>query len=456
MIQALRNAVTLPDLRRKLFYTLLFLVIYRLAAHVPVPGVNQEALASFLAQTTGAGQFFNVLNMLSGGAIQRLSVMANGVQSYITAQLIVQLLQPIIPALERLAEEGEAGQQKLNRIMYAITIPLSLLQSYGSIQLINSQSTTPILPNFGFAPAQILPTIAVLLSMVAGTMIAMWLGELISEQGIGSGISLIILSGVVAGMPQNLQQLWVQSVYGPDYTPATADDGSVWIGVLLLSIVLIIMAAIMFVIVVVQEGQRRIPVQYGKRMRGMKMYGGGSTHIPLRVNTVGMIPLIFAQAILTFPAIVAQFFINNESVGTFANGVISFFTPGQSLWYIPLYFLAVVGFTYFYTDVMVQQQDLPGHLKRQGGFIPGIRPGKKTADYINSVYRRITLVGAVFLGTVAVLPLITNAILYSTLQIRASALLITASGLIIVVGTVLDTMRQLEAQLLMRHYEGFI
>jgi preprotein translocase subunit SecY len=447
MIQALRNAVTLPDLRRKLFYTLLFLIVYRLAAHVPVPGVDQDALASFLAQTTGAGQFFNVLNMLSGGAIQRLSVMANGVQSYITAQLIVQLLQPIIPALERLAAEGEAGQRKLNRIMYALTIPLSLLQSYGSIQLINSQSASPILPNFGFAPAQILPTVAVLLSMVAGTMIAMWLGELISEQGIGSGISLIILSGIVAGMPQNVVSLWYQGL---------EKDPSGGLSALLLAIILLLMAAIMFVIVVVQEGQRRIPVQYGKRVRGMKTYGGGSTHIPLRVNTVGMIPLIFAQAILTFPAIVAQFFINNESVGTFANGVISFFTPGQSLWYIPLYFLAVVGFTYFYTDVMVQQQDLPGHLKRQGGFIPGIRPGKKTADYINSVYRRITLVGAVFLGTVAVLPLITNAILYSTLQIRASALLITASGLIIVVGTVLDTMRQLEAQLLMRHYEGFI
>jgi preprotein translocase subunit SecY len=447
MIQALRNAVTLPDLRRKLLYTLLILIIYRLAAHVPVPGVDQEALATFLAQTTGTGQFFNVLNMLSGGAIQRFSVMANGVQSYITAQLIVQLLQPIIPALERLAEEGESGQQKLNRIIYYVTIPLSLLQSFGSIQLINSQSATPILPAFGFdAPEKILPTITVLLSMVAGTMIAMWLGELISEQGIGSGISLIIFSGIVAGMPQNVVSLWVQG----------DDKGGAWLAVLLLSIVLLLMAAIMFVIVVVQEGQRRIPVQYGKRVRGMKTYGGGSTHIPLRVNTVGMIPLIFAQAILTFPAIIAQFFVTNESVGEFATGVINFFTPGQSAWYIPLYFLAVVGFTYFYTDVMVQQQDLPGSLKRQGGFIPGIRPGKKTADFINSVYRRITLVGALFLGAVAVLPLITDLILYRTLDIRTSVLLITASGLLIVVGTVIDTMRQLEAQLLMRHYEGFI
>ena len=446
MIQALRNAVTLPDLRRKLLYTLLILIIFRIGSiMLPVPGVDQNALAQFLSQTTGTGQFFNVLNMLSGGAIERFSVMANGVQSYITAQLIVQLLQPIIPALERLAEEGESGQQKLNRIIYYVTIPLSMLQSYGSITLINS--SYQVLPSFGFdAPEKILPTITVLLSMVAGTMVAMWLGELISEQGIGSGISLIIFSGVVAGMPQNVVSLWVQGNV----------KGGTWLAVLLLSIVLILMAAIMFVIVVVQEGQRRIPVQYGKRVRGMKTYGGGSTHIPLRVNTVGMIPLIFAQSILTFPAIIAQFFVNNESGGTFASGVISFFTPGQSPWYIPLYFLAVVGFTYFYTDVMVQQQDLPGSLKRQGGFIPGIRPGKKTADFINSVYRRITLVGALFLGGVAVLPSIVNLILQATVQVQASVLLITASGLIIVVGTVLDTMRQLEAQLLMRHYEGFI
>ncbi|MBN1811233.1 MAG: preprotein translocase subunit SecY [Anaerolineae bacterium] len=446
MIQALRNAVTLPDLRRKLLYTLLILIIFRIGSiMLPVPGVDQEALAKFLSQTTGTGQFFSVLNMLSGGAMERFSVMANGVQSYITAQLIVQLLQPIIPALERLAEEGEAGQQKLNRIIYYVTIPLSMLQSYGSITLINS--SYQVLPSFGFdAPEKILPTVTVLLSMAAGTMLAMWLGELISEQGIGSGISLIIFSGVVAGMPQNVVSLWVQG----------DDRGGTWLAVLLLSIVLLLMATIMFVIVVVQEGQRRIPVQYGKRVRGMKTYGGGSTHIPLRVNTVGMIPLIFAQAILTFPAIIAQFFVNNESVGKFATGVITFFTPGQSVWYIPLYFLAVVGFTYFYTDVMVQQQDLPGALKRQGGFIPGIRPGKKTADYINSVYRRITLVGALFLGGVAVLPSIVNLILQATLEMQASVLLITASGLIIVVGTVLDTMRQLEAQLLMRHYEGFI
>jgi preprotein translocase subunit SecY len=221
-------------------------------------------------------------------------------------------------------------------------------------------------------------------------------------------------------------------------------------------VVLAIMAITMLVIVFVQEGERRIPVQYGKRVRGIKMYAGGSTHIPLRVNTAGMIPLIFAQSFLTFPAVIAQFFVGSENTGVagFASGVMNFFS-GQSPWYGLLYFLTVVGFTYFYTDVMVQQQDLPGALQRQGGFIPGIRPGKKTADYINSVYRRITLVGALFLGVVAALPFAVDLAFQSLFQIQAN-LLITSSGLLIVVGVVLDTMRQLEAQLLMRHYEGFI
>jgi preprotein translocase subunit SecY len=457
MIQALRNAITLPDLRRKLFYTLLILIIYRMVAHVPVPGAETEVLERYLQQgTTGTGQLFNVLNMLSGGAVQRLSVLATGVQSYITAQLIIQLLQPIIPALERLAQEGEAGQRKINQIMYFVTIPLSLIQSYGWIAGLNftihQQEGVYVLPNFGIdAPEKILPTIAVMVSMVAGTMFAIWLGDLISEQGIGNGLSLIIFGGIVASVPQNVVSIWVQA-QGVDAGPLTG----VWMSILMLIIFVLLMAITMFVIVVVNEGQRRVPVQYGKRVRGFKTYSIQGQHIPLRVNSAGMIPLIFAQAILTFPAIIAQFFTANESVGEFATSVISFFSPGQNPWYILLYFAAVVGFTYFYTDVMIQQQDLPGSLKRQGGFIPGIRPGKPTADFITAVYRRITLVGALFLGAVAVLPLITDLVLDLTVGLKTGVLLITASGLLIVVGTVIDTMRQLEAQLLMRHYEGFM
>ncbi len=445
MIQALRNAMTLPDLRRKLLYTLLILIIYRLAAHVPVPGVDQAALQQLLTGTSGASQLFNLLDMLSGGAVARFSVMANGVYPYITATIIVQLLVPIIPKLERLAEEGEAGRRKINQWTYYITIPLAALQAFGQARIFSAGAGGhPVLPRFGFSPPEhILPTVSVLVAMTAGTMFAIWLGELITEQGIGNGLSLIIFSGIVARVPQNMVRIWTQA-------QAMGSSGA-GMGVLMIGIFLAITAITMFVIVVVQEGERRIPVQYGKRVRGIKMYGGGSTHIPLRVNTAGMIPLIFAQSILTFPAVIANFFVNSENaaVSQFAQGVVNSFS-GQSPWYGLLYFLAVVGFTYFYTDVIVQQQDLPGALKRQGGFIPGIRPGKRTADYINSVYRRITLVGALFLGGVAVLPFIVD------LFLKTRVLLITSSGLLIVVGVVLDTMRQLEAQLLMRHYEGFI
>jgi preprotein translocase subunit SecY len=445
MIQALRNAMTLPDLRRKLLYTLLILIIYRLAAHVPVPGVDQTALQQLLGGTGGTSQLFNLLDLLSGGAVANFSVMANGVYPYINATIIFQLLTPIFPMLERLAEEGEAGQRKLNQWQYYITIPLAMLQAFGQARVFSAGvGGSPVLPRFGFSsPENVLPTIAVLVAMTAGTMFAIRLGELITEQGIGNGLSLIIFSGIVSRVPGNVQRIWTQA--------QAREGGGVGMGVLMVGIFLIITAITVFVIVVVQEGERRIPVQYGKRVRGIKMYAGGSTHIPLRINTAGMIPLIFAQSFLTFPAVIAQFFVGSENAGVaqFAEGVMGFF-GGQSPWYGLLYFLTVVGFTYFYTDVMVQQQDLPGALRRQGGFIPGIRPGKRTADFINSVYRRITLVGALFLGGVAVLPYIVD------LFLQTSVLLVTTSGLLIVVGVVVDTMRQLEAQLLMRHYEGFI
>jgi len=441
MIQGLRNAMALPDLRRKLLYTLLILVVYRLAAHVPVPGVDKAALQQLLESSGGGGQLLNLLDMLSGGAVANFSVMANGVYPYITAQIIMQLLQPIIPALERVAAEGEAGQRKINQWTYYVAIPLGLLQAFGQARIFSGVAGSPVLPQFGFSPPEyILPTISVLVAMSAGTMFAIWLGDLITEQGIGNGLSLIIFGGIVSRIPANMFKIW---------TDASVE--STMLGVVSLLIFLAITAITMFGVVFVQEGERRIPVQYGKRVRGIKMYAGGSTHIPLKVNTAGMIPLIFAQSILTFPAVIAQFFVNNERIGVanFATSMMNFFS-GQNSWYGVLYFLTVVGFTYFYTDVMVQQQDLPGALQRQGGFIPGIRPGKRTADYINSIYRRITLVGAIFLGLVAVLPYIVDIFL------QTRVLLVTASGTLIVVGVVLDTMRQLEAQLLMRHYEGFI
>ncbi len=441
MIQALRNALRLPDLRRRLFYTLLILVIFRAASHVPVPGIDRVALQQMLEGTTGAAQFVNLLDLLSGGAVANYSVLANGVYPYINASIILQLLGPVIPALQRLQEEGgDAGRRKINQWTYYLTIPLGALQAYGQAQLFNSAAAQPILPRFGFGQAEyVLPTIAVLATMTAGTMFAVWLGDLISEQGIGNGLSLIIFGGIVSRMPTNVARIY------------TADR---WLGILFF---LILTALIVLVIVYIQEGQRRIPVQYGKRVRGRKMYAGGSSHIPLRVNTAGMIPLILAQSILTFPALIAQFFVGSESaaVASFASSALNFFSGRPTEWYTTLlyallFFLSVFGFTYFYTFILIEQQDLAGTLQRQGGFIPGIRPGRWTEEYITNVYQRITLVGALFLGGVAVLPFFTQ------LLMNTQVLLITSSGLLIVVGVVVDTMRQLEAQLLMRHYEGFI
>jgi len=442
MIQAVRNAFNLPDLRRKILYTFLILAIYRLASHVPVPGVNQEALKQLLQGGSAAGGLINLLDLLSGGAIANFSVLAMGVYPYITASIIVQLLIPIIPYLENLQKEGEAGRNKINQFTVYATIPLALLQAIGQIRLLTAGSgSASVLPNFGFTGSQLLPTITILITMTAGTMFAIWLGQLIDEQGIGNGVSLIIFGGIVSRLPQNVGSLLVD--------PATR-----WVS---LTVFILITVFTILVIVYMQEGQRRIPVQYGKRVRGRKVFGGGSTHIPLRINTAGMIPLIFAQSILTFPAVIAQFLPGAAQVGTFAHTVIAMFSGGRSgtfgdwtsVFYWMVYFLMVVGFTYFYTDVMMQQQNLPDNLQKQGGFIPGIRPGKRTEEYINGVMRRITLVGALLLGFIAVLPFLVSPILPG-----ATNFSFMSTGLLIVVGVVIDTMRQLEAQLLMRHYEG--
>ncbi|HOU14037.1 MAG TPA: preprotein translocase subunit SecY [Anaerolineae bacterium] len=442
MIEALRNAFKLPDLRRRIFYTLLILVIFRMASNIPVPGVDRLALKDFFesattgSETAGLKQFAGLLDLLSGGAVSNFSVLAAGVYPYVTAQIVLQLLLPIFPKWEQqIKEEGEEGQRKMNQWTFYLTVPLAALSAFGQAQLFSSATigTRPILPYFGWGPDKTLPTITLLITMTAGTMFAVWLGELISEQGIGNGLSLIIFGGIVSRVPSSFRNIWESD------------------GVIGVFVYLVILVGTILFIVFVQDGERRIKVQYGKRVRGMKQYGGGSTYIPLKINTAGMIPLIFAQSILAFPAVVAQFFLNstNTPVAKFANNVVQFFS-GNNIWYAPMYFLAVFGLTYFYTFVMIEQQNLPEMLQKQGGFIPGIRPGKKTEEHILGIYKRITLVGALFLGIVAVLPYIVG------LFMNSNQMLIQSSGLLIVVGTVMDTARQLEAQLLMRNYEGFL
>ncbi len=427
MIDAVRNAMRLPDLRNKILFTLLILVIYRLAAHIPVPGVDSTALQ----QLFSSNQLLGFLDIFSGGALSNFSVVAMGVYPYITAQIIMQLATGIVPSLERLVKEGgEAGRARINQYTYLLTIPIAALNAFGQA-LVMTQSNPPVLTQFGF-PNYPLQTISIIVTLTAGTIFALWLGELISEQGIGSGISIIIFGGIVASIPQSVGAL-------------IASNPTELLFFIVITVITIVG------IVYINEGHRRVPVQYGKRVRGTKMYGGQSTHIPLRVNSAGMIPLIFAISILIFPGVIANYFTvsSNPTVSSIAQSIVSAFNQQSAVYWI-VYFFMVIGFTYFYTDVIFRQQNLPEVLQQQGGFIPGIRPGKRTEDYLNGVLQRITLVGAIFLGIVAVLPFLVRD------PNQTNRLLITSTGLLIVVGVVLDTMKQLQAQLLMRHYEGFI
>lgn len=427
MIGALRNAMRLPDLRNKLLFTLFILIVYRLAAHIPVPGVNPDALKTFV----NSNQLLGFYDLFTGGALATFSIVALGVYPYITAQIIMQLASGIVPSLERLIKEGgEAGRARIHHYTYLLTIPIAALNAFGQ-GLVMTQTNPPVLTQFGLTTYP-LQTLAIICTLTAGTMFALWLGELISEQGIGNGISIVIFGGIVAQIPQRVGALLASN-------PAS------------LFVYLVITVITIFGIVYISEGERRVPVQYGKRVRGTKVYGGQSTNIPLRVNSAGMIPLIFAISILIFPGVIASYFTvsSNPVVSGVATAIVNAFNQNNPIYWIA-YFIMVIGFTYFYTDVMFRQQNLPEVLQQQGGFIPGIRPGKRTEDYLYGVLHRITLVGAVFLGIVAVLPFLLRDVT------ETNTLVITSTGLLIVVGVVLDTMKQLQAQLLMRHYEGFI
>ncbi len=437
MIEALRNAIRLPDLRNKLLITGLILVVYQFAAHVPVVGVDRAALQSLLSGQSGG--LLGVLDLLSGGALQNFSVIANGVYPYITAQIIIQVLTPVIPSLEALQKEP-GGREKIETYVYYLAIPMSLLQTFSQIQIFNTMGGVPIIPNFG---SDILLTATVLVTMTAGTMFAIWLGNLITEQGIGNGLSIIIFAGIVARAPQNLLQLVT---------------GSTQPGWNILAFIFITVVSVIGIIFI-QEGVRRIPVQYGKRVRGRKQYGGASTHIPMKVNPVGMIPLIFAQAIIAFPALLVNLFPD----GPVRQSITATFGSQTGFVYWLTYFVLVVGFTFIYSDIMIGNQDLADNLQRNGGFIPGIRPGKRTQDYIVRVTRRVTLLGALFLGIIAVVPGLmdfVNRLLFPNEFVSGvagnPAYVLTGSGLIIVVGVVIDTMRQLEAQLVMRNYDRFM
>jgi preprotein translocase subunit SecY len=424
MFAALLEAFRTPDLRNKILFTLGMLVVFRFLAHVPLPGVDQEQLAIVINQS----QLLNLLDLFSGGGLAKLSVVALGVNPYINASIIMTLLNQTIPALERLSKEGEYGRNKINQYTRILTVPLALLQGIGVAVFMQRSG---VLSAFG--PDDLGLTLAILASLTSGTLILMWLGELISERGIGNGISFIIFAGIVGRMPQTIQQ--------------TLDVQQNFFALSAIAIIgLLVIAAIVFI----QEGQRRIPVQYAKRVRGTRMYSGGSTHIPLRVNSAGVIPIIFAISILLLPSQIAQYFTNSETdwVAGLSNGIVGAFA--NPIFYNSLYFLLVVAFTFFYTAFTFVPNDVADNIKRYGGFIPGIRPGRPTAEFLGRVVTRITIAGALFLGIVAVMPTLIGDITgVQTLRLGGTSILI-------VVGVVVETMKQLEAQLLQRSYEGFI
>ncbi|MDA0300930.1 MAG: preprotein translocase subunit SecY [Chloroflexi bacterium] len=431
LLQAAIDASKLPEVRSKLLFVFGALLVFRFVAHVPVPGVDPEQLR----QTFESNAILGFLNIFSGGALQNLSVAALGVYPYITATIVMQLATPLIPRLKALSQEGEAGREKLQMYSHWLTVPLAVFQGYAQLTLISQLGGVTAI---GFSDGRALPTIATLFSLVAGTMFLVWLGELISERGIGNGISIIILGGIVAQVP---------TVFGTGVLTGAQALG----GVLLLAVIAV---AVVALIVIFQEGQRRVPVQYARsQFRGGRLYRQqGQSHIPLRVNSAGMIPLIFATSIMIFPPLFAQFLARTVDVGwirttaSFFEGMLS----PTGLFYWLGTFVLVVGFTFFYTMVVFAQQNLAENLQRQGGFIPGIRPGRPTSEYITRVLVRITWGGALFLGFVAVLPFL------ATRLTDVQALQISAAGLLIVVGVVIDTMRQIEAQMMMRNYEGFI
>lgn len=423
MWEKLRKIWKTKDVRNNILIVLGILVIFRLVAHIPVPGVNVDNLRDFLR----GQQMFQLLDLFSGGTVKNFSLIMLGVAPYITSSIIFQLLTMIVPKLEELSKEGESGHQKINMYTRWLTVPLAFLQSYGMIRLLSGAGKS-ILP----VDMTAFHMLIIMTGITAGTMFLVWLGELISERKVGNGISLLIFSGIVAGLPSALAGAFVNFSSSNFYTP------------LMFGIVAILTVV---GVVFINEGQRNIPVNYAKQVRGNRVYGGSSTHLPLRVNMAGVIPIIFAISLVVIPPMMAQFFVNAraEWLKDGAEFIIRLFN--NQLFYGLAYFGMVFGFTYFYTSVIFHPKKIAENLQKQGGFVPGIRPGNETESYISGVVSRINLVGASFLGLIAVLPLLLQAISGS------KVLTIGGTSILIVVAVAVETSKQIEAQLMMHEYD---
>jgi len=424
VFNSISNIFKIPDLKKKILYTALILIIYRLGSFVPVPGINASVLKDFIEGAGSDGNMFSMFDLFVGGNLQRASIFALGIMPYITTSIVIQLLGSVLPFFEKLKKEGAEGQKKINQYTRYGTVAIAAFNSIGIALFL--QNLDGAVSNTGFMFLFI-----TVLSMVTGTMIIMWLGEQITEHGIGNGISLIIFAGIIARYPQGFLNMFKMLRLGV-------------MNIFTFVAVIILMVAITAAVVLVTEGVRKIPVQYAKRVIGRKVYGGQSTFIPLKVNSAGVIPIIFAQSVLMFPRTIATFFKDSD----FAIYIVKLLSPGEFL-YTVIYVLLIVFFAYFYTAMVINPIEMAENMKKYGGFIPGRKPGKKTSDYINNVLTRITLPGAIFFAFIAVIPIFMQN--WANLPFYFGG-----TGLIIVVGVSLDTLQQIESHLVMRHYDGFM
>lgn len=428
MLQTLRNAWKIPDLRKKMLYTILMLVVFRLGSYIPVPGLTADAVAQMMGGFSDGMQ--GLLNNFSGGALERGSIFAMSISPYINASIIIQLLTVAIPALERLAKEGEEGRKKLSSYTRYATVILGFLQATGLYFGLKS----------GMQGNAVMNYVIVTLSLTAGTAFLMWLGEQITEKGIGNGISLLIFTGIVSRGPAMIQSLRAKLI--------TADGMTIQSMMTLLAIVVIAVLAIALV-VLMNDAERRVPVQYAKRVVGRKMYGGQSTHIPIKLSMSGVMPIIFAVSIMSFPQTINMFINGSSTPEGFWGKVLSLFQQTHPF-YIVVYFLLIVFFTYFYTAIQFNPIEISNNMKKNGGFIPGIRPGKPTSDFISRILSKITLFGSLYLAVIAIFPILLAFVP------NLSGISIGGTSLLIVVGVALETVKQMESQMLMRHYKGFL
>ncbi|MGB0757779.1 MAG: preprotein translocase subunit SecY [Patescibacteria group bacterium] len=427
VLQKVQQVFQVKDVRKSIIFVLVMLVVFRIGAHIPIPGITVGDLQQFFAQN----QVLGLLNLFSGGGLENVSLMMLGLGPYITSSIIFQLLVMIVPRLEELQKDGEAGRQKINKWTRIATVPLALLQGYGFIRLFQQQS---VHGQALIGDMNAMQWTTALIAVTAGTIFLMWIGELISEKNIGNGISLLIFAGIIAALPSTVQQLAL--VY---------DQSQLYNLLLMIGIGIVTV----FGVVIITEGQRNIPISYARQVRGSKLYGGMSNHLPLRVNQGGVIPIIFAISVMLFPPMVAQFLIraSNPAIAGFAQNIIDWFN--NTTIYGVIYFLLVVAFTFFYSAVVFHPDQIAENLQKQGAFIPGIRPGNSTTEYLQKVVNRINLTGSLFLGLIAVLPLIVEAIT------GFNALIIGGTSLLIIVSVVIEIVKQVEAQLNVHEYDAY-